>query len=89
MIPKSTCSPPKPAPSNQFPQAGGEKSARIPINIRKNPITGTTRTEKAPAVITPTPDAYTMLLLMVPLVFLYELSIILVWLFGRKGKSTS
>lgn len=39
------------------------------------------------AVITPTPDAYTMLLLMVPLVFLYELSIILVWFFGRKRKA--
>lgn len=36
------------------------------------------------AIITPTPDAYTMMLLMVPLVFLYEISIILLWFLGRK-----
>jgi len=41
------------------------------------------------AIITPTPDAYTMLLLMVPLVFLYEISIILLWFFGRKKASPS
>jgi len=38
----------------------------------------------AAAVITPTPDAVTMLLLFVPLWFLYELSVFLVWVFGKK-----
>ncbi|MEK6590963.1 MAG: twin-arginine translocase subunit TatC [Nitrospinota bacterium] len=36
------------------------------------------------AAITPTPDAYSMMLLTVPLVILYELSIILVKIFGRR-----
>ncbi len=35
------------------------------------------------AAMTPTPDAYTMLLMMVPLVVLYELSILLVRFFGK------
>ncbi len=35
------------------------------------------------AVLTPTPDAYTMLLMMAPLVVLYELSILLVRFFGK------
>jgi sec-independent protein translocase protein TatC len=36
------------------------------------------------AVLTPTPDAYTMLLMMVPIQILYELSIWLVKFFGKK-----
>ncbi len=36
------------------------------------------------AILTPTPDAYTMLLMMVPIQFLYELSIWLVRFFGKK-----
>ena len=36
------------------------------------------------AIITPTPDAYSMLLMTVPLVILYEVSIILVKLFGKR-----
>ncbi|HEY8367693.1 MAG TPA: twin-arginine translocase subunit TatC [Thermodesulfobacteriota bacterium] len=35
------------------------------------------------AVLTPTPDVYTMLLMMLPLLILYELSVILVRLFGK------
>ncbi len=38
----------------------------------------------AAAIITPTPDAVTMLLLIVPLWILYETSVILVWIFGKK-----
>jgi sec-independent protein translocase protein TatC len=37
------------------------------------------------ALITPTPDAYTMMLMMVPIQILYELSIWLVKLFGKKS----
>lgn len=36
------------------------------------------------AIITPTPDAYTMLLMMVPIQVLYEVSIWLVKIFGKK-----
>jgi len=36
------------------------------------------------AMLTPTPDAYTMLLMMVPIQILYELSIWLVKIFGKK-----
>jgi len=36
------------------------------------------------ALLTPTPDAYTMLLMMVPMQILYELSIWLVRIFGKK-----
>jgi sec-independent protein translocase protein TatC len=35
------------------------------------------------AVLTPTPDVYTMLLMMAPLAVLYELSVVLVRLFGK------
>ncbi len=38
----------------------------------------------ASAIITPTPDAVTMLLLVVPLWLLYEISVILVWIFGKR-----
>jgi sec-independent protein translocase protein TatC len=36
------------------------------------------------AILTPTPDAYTMLLMMVPIQLLYELSVWLVRIFGKK-----
>jgi len=36
------------------------------------------------AILTPTPDVVNQLLMAVPLVVLYEVSIIAVWLFGRK-----
>ncbi len=40
------------------------------------------------AVITPTTDAFTMLLLMGPLIFLYEVSILLARMFEKKKEST-
>lgn len=36
------------------------------------------------AVVTPTPDVYNMSLMAAPLLVLYEISIILVWFFGKK-----
>jgi sec-independent protein translocase protein TatC len=36
------------------------------------------------AILTPTPDAYTMLLMMAPMQVLYEVSILLVKIFGKK-----
>jgi sec-independent protein translocase protein TatC len=36
------------------------------------------------AALTPTPDAYTMLLMMVPIQVLYELSVWIVKIFGKK-----
>jgi sec-independent protein translocase protein TatC len=36
------------------------------------------------AILTPTPDAYTMLLMMVPIQILYEISVWLVKIFGKK-----
>jgi sec-independent protein translocase protein TatC len=36
------------------------------------------------AILTPTPDAYTMLLMMVPIQVLYELSVWIVKIFGKK-----
>ncbi|MBI3815667.1 MAG: twin-arginine translocase subunit TatC [Nitrospinae bacterium] len=36
------------------------------------------------AIITPTPDAYSMMLMTVPLIILYEVSIVLVKIFGKK-----
>jgi len=36
------------------------------------------------AILTPTPDAYTMLLMMVPIQILYELSVWIVKIFGKK-----
>ena len=41
------------------------------------------------AIITPTPDAYTMLLMMIPIQVLYELSIWLVKIFGKKNVPVS
>jgi len=40
------------------------------------------------AIITPTPDAVTMLLLALPLWILYEISVILVWIFGKKARTS-
>ncbi|MEK6546336.1 MAG: twin-arginine translocase subunit TatC [Nitrospinota bacterium] len=37
------------------------------------------------AIITPTPDAYSMMLMTVPLVILYEVSILLVKIFGKRN----
>lgn len=36
------------------------------------------------AIVTPTPDVVNQLMMAVPLVVLYEISIVAVWLFGRK-----
>ena len=36
------------------------------------------------AILTPTPDVVNQLLMAVPLLILYEVSIVAVWLFGRK-----
>jgi sec-independent protein translocase protein TatC len=37
------------------------------------------------AILTPTPDIVNQLMMAVPLMVLYEVSIVAVWLFGRKG----
>lgn len=37
------------------------------------------------AILTPTPDIVNQLMMAVPLMVLYEISIVAVWLFGRKG----
>src|SRR6185503_12455241 len=42
----------------------------------------------AAAVITPTPDALTMLVMMVPLLLLYEMGIILAKLVGKRSRGT-
>lgn len=36
------------------------------------------------AILTPTPDVVNQLMMAIPLVVLYEISIVAVWLFGRK-----
>ena len=36
------------------------------------------------AILTPTPDVVNQLMMAVPLVILYEISIVAVWIFGRK-----
>ncbi len=41
------------------------------------------------AILTPTPDAYTMLLMMVPIQILYELSVWIVKIFGKKKAPAS
>jgi sec-independent protein translocase protein TatC len=40
------------------------------------------------AIITPTPDAFNMLLVMAPLLVLYEVGIFLAWLAGRAREKT-
>jgi sec-independent protein translocase protein TatC len=37
------------------------------------------------AILTPTPDVVNQLMMAAPLMVLYEISIVAVWLFGRKG----
>ncbi len=37
------------------------------------------------AILTPTPDVVNQLMMAVPLMVLYEISVVAVWLFGRKG----
>ena len=39
------------------------------------------------AILTPTPDVVNQMMMGVPLMILYEISVIAVWLFGRKGFS--
>jgi sec-independent protein translocase protein TatC len=39
------------------------------------------------AILTPTPDVVNQLMMAAPLMILYEISIVAVWLFGRKGFS--
>ena len=41
----------------------------------------------AAAILTPTPDAFSQLLLAGPLYFLYEVSIVVLWLTGKKKKT--
>jgi sec-independent protein translocase protein TatC len=41
------------------------------------------------AILTPTPDVVNQMLMGVPLLVLYELSVLAVWLFGRKKFSQS
>jgi len=37
------------------------------------------------AILTPTPDVVNQMMMAVPLMILYEISVVAVWLFGRKG----
>jgi len=37
------------------------------------------------AILTPTPDVVNQMMMGVPLMILYEISVISVWMFGRKG----
>ncbi|OEU79274.1 MAG: preprotein translocase subunit TatC, partial [Desulfobulbaceae bacterium C00003063] len=37
------------------------------------------------AILTPTPDIVNQMMMGVPLMILYEISVVAVWLFGRKG----
>jgi len=39
------------------------------------------------AILTPTPDIVNQLMMGVPLMVLYEISVVAVWMFGRKGFS--
>jgi Sec-independent protein secretion pathway component TatC len=38
----------------------------------------------AAAIITPTTDAFSMMLMLVPLLVFYELGILVAWVFGKK-----
>ena len=49
------CRPPKPAAIIQCPHAAGAASAPMPSAMKAMPISGTTRTEKAPPVATAVP----------------------------------
>lgn len=37
------------------------------------------------AILTPTPDIVNQMMMGVPLMVLYEISVVAVWIFGRKG----
>ena len=37
------------------------------------------------AILTPTPDVVNQFMMAVPLMILYEISVVAVWIFGRKG----
>jgi sec-independent protein translocase protein TatC len=37
------------------------------------------------AILTPTPDVVNQMMMGIPLMILYEISVLAVWLFGRKG----
>lgn len=37
------------------------------------------------AILTPTPDIVNQMMMGIPLLILYEISVLAVWLFGRKG----
>jgi sec-independent protein translocase protein TatC len=37
------------------------------------------------AILTPTPDVVNQLMMAIPLMILYEISVVAVWIFGRKG----
>src|SRR6478609_6177049 len=53
--PKAICSPPKPAARKRSPAIPGSRREQAPRSMNPIPIRGTARTEKAPAVTTPTP----------------------------------
>ncbi len=40
------------------------------------------------AILTPTPDVVNQLMMAVPLIILYEVSVVAVWLFGKKRFSS-
>ncbi len=42
----------------------------------------------AAAVITPTTDAFSMMLMLVPLLVFYELGILVAWVFGKKKEKS-
>ncbi len=54
-MPKMMCSAPKPAAISASPQAGGQKNAPAPTNMKHSPMKGTGRTENEPPVTTPVP----------------------------------
>lgn len=56
-----------------------------PAFLRKNRKYGVVLSFVVAAILTPTPDVVNQLLMAVPLVVLYEISIVAVWLFGRKS----
>jgi len=39
------------------------------------------------AILTPTPDVVNQLMMAVPLIVLYEISVIAIWIFGKNGFS--
>ena len=53
--PKPMWSPPKPTAMRALPHAADPSSATAPRTMKQSPMSGTTRTEKAPPVTTPVP----------------------------------